>query len=148
MRNNSFKKTTRENIALLIIMFILIFVLVFVLSLFASKEKIIVIENDVIYNGYIEGIMLNYNKKKILQIDVNVKSKNPNIQIILDEHRQEIIDSTITKFDNNEIISLGNKQEKENFKQLFIKGLNEVLNENNDGKDLIIDLFFLKFLSN
>lgn len=129
-------------------MFILIFVLVFVLSLFASKEKIIVIENDVIYNGYIEGIMLNYNKKKILQIDVNVKSKNPNIQIILDEHRQEIIDSTITKFDNNEIISLGNKQEKENFKQLFIKGLNEVLNENNDGKDLIIDLFFLKFLSN
>lgn len=148
MKDYDLKQSIRDNLVLLITIFILIFVLIFVISLFASKEKIVVIENDMIYNGYIEGIMLNYNKKKILQIDVNVKSKNPNIQIILDEHRQEIIDSTITRFDNNEIISLGNKKEKEDFKQSFIKGLNEALDKDDNGKDLITDLFFLKFLSN
>ena len=93
-----------------------------------------------------EDIVLNKkvnNKIQYLYLSFEVKSKNKNIQNILDNKKMDILDKIIINFDNMYKIDFSNKNDKFFFKKELISILEQELN---DKESLIKDLYFTKYL--
>ena len=93
-----------------------------------------------------EDIVLNKkvnNKIQYLYLSFEVKSKNENIQNILDDKKMDILDKIIINFDNMYKVDFSNKNYKFFFKKELISILEQELN---DKGSLIKDLYFTKYL--
>ena len=106
-----------------------------------EKEKV-----EKLFNAKMEDIVLNKkvnNKIQYLYLSFEVKSKNENIQNILDNKKMDILDKIIINFDNIYKIDFSNKNDKFFFKKELISILEQELN---DKESLIKDLYFTKYL--
>ena len=93
-----------------------------------------------------EDIVLNKkvnNKIQYLYLSFEVKSKNENIQNILDDKKMDILDKIIINFDNMYKVDFSNKNYSFFFKKELISILEQELN---DKESLIKDLYFTKYL--
>ena len=103
-----------------------------------EKEKV-----EKLFNAKMEDIVLNKkvnNKIQYLYLSFEVKSKNENIQNILDDKKMDILDKIIINFDNMYKVDFSNKNYKFFFKKELISILEQELN---DKGSLIKDLYFL-----
>lgn len=106
-----------------------------------EKEKV-----EKLFNAKMEDIVLNKkvnNKIQYLYLSFEVKSKNENIQNILDNKKMDILDKIIINFDNMYKVDFSNKNDKFFFKKELISILEQELN---DKESLIKDLYFTKYL--
>ena len=99
-----------------------------------------------LFNAKVDDIVLNKkvnNKITYLYLSFEVKSKNENIQNILDDKKMDILDKIIINFDNMYKVDFSNKNDKFFFKKELISILEQELN---DKESLIKDLYFTKYL--